>query len=204
MSLTRAGDGAPVSREKVVLPSMSPGESTPATLVQSLRAIVWGGLGCGVLDLTAAMLSSRIFGGAPPQRMLQSIAGGLLGTSSYQGGWSSAVLGLALHFVISLGAAAGYSALVYKFPALNRHVVLSGLGYGFVFYWFMYGVVLPLSALNAPVPTAIGSARVIRAMIIHMLFVGLPIALAVRRWANTAVLLDLTSSDRRKGGAGYP
>jgi uncharacterized membrane protein YagU involved in acid resistance len=161
--------------------------STPAPLhpgnSQPLRAILWGGIACGVLDIAAAMISSRIVGGAPPQRILQSIAGGLLGPSSFQGGWSTAALGLALHFVISFGAAAGYLALSRKFPGLNRHAVLSGFGYGFVFYWFMNGVVLPLSALHARFPSEI-SVRTVRGIVIHLVCVGLPIALAVRYGAG--------------------
>jgi hypothetical protein len=149
-------------------------------------AFLWGGLACGALDISAAMTSSRIIGGAPPQRMLQSIAGGLLGASAFQGGWTTAALGLALHFLIAFGAAGIFLVLSRKIPALNRHAILAGLGYGFIWYWFMYGVVLPLSALHAPFPTEIGSAKVIRPILIHMFCVGLPIALAVRRWAGPA------------------
>ncbi|MEO7411916.1 MAG: hypothetical protein ABIZ81_01045 [Opitutaceae bacterium] len=162
-------------------PFSSP-ELPAATTDGPLRALLYGGLACGILDLAAAMISSRMVGGASPQRLLQTIAGGLLGSSSYQGGGATAALGLVLHFAISFGAAGVYLALSRKFPALNRHAILSGLGYGFLCYWFMSGVVLPLSALHAPIPTAIGSARVIRPLVIHLLFVGLPIALAVRHW----------------------
>jgi hypothetical protein len=44
----------------------------------ALLAILWGGLACGVLDITAALLVYGYFG-AKPLRLLQGIAGGLLG-----------------------------------------------------------------------------------------------------------------------------
>src|SRR4051812_16600993 len=151
--------------------SVDPAAHHPS-MTKPFTAILWGGLASGVLDITAAMVSSRIGGGAPPQRLLQTIAGGLLGASSFQGGWPIAALGLALHFLIAFGAAAAYVALSRKFPGLNRHAILSGLGYGFVFYWLMYGAVLPLSSWHSPFPTAIGSAKVIRPILIHLFCVG--------------------------------
>jgi hypothetical protein len=171
--------------------------SLSKSMGKPVAAILWGGIACGVLDISAAMTASRIVGGAPPHRLLQSIAGGLLGASAYQGGWTTAALGLALHFAIAFGAAGIFVALSRKFPVLHRHAILAGLGYGLVWYWFMYGVVLPLSALHAPFPKDIGTARVLRPIAIHLLFVGLPVALAARRWAGTSEAPTLARASKR-------
>ncbi len=53
-----------------------------------------------MLDITAAFALHGARG-VHPQRILQSVAGGLLGPASFQGGWRTAALGLLLHFCIA-------------------------------------------------------------------------------------------------------
>jgi hypothetical protein len=110
--------------------------------------------------------------------VLQGVASGLLGPSAFQGGAATALLGLVLHFVIAFVAAAMYYAVSRVFPMLVRRAVLCGLAYGVVVYLFMNDVVLPLSRVNFRTPPWYIVAVLVA---IHMLFVGLPIALAVRR-----------------------
>jgi len=79
------------------------------TEIQFLTGRRLGGLACGVLDITAALI---VYGylGAKPLRLLQGIAGGLLGPRTYSGGIATALLGLLCHFVIAFSAAAVYVA----------------------------------------------------------------------------------------------
>ena len=155
----------------------------PADLLRnkpiSGRAIVWGGLAAGVLDISAAFVNSGL-NGRSPMFVLQSIASGLLGAESYKGGFRSAALGAALHFSIAFIACTVYYVASRKFKVLVQHAILCGVLYGVAVYLFMYGVVLPLTfhrgflgPLSA-VATGLG---------IHMLCVGLPISLAVR-WCS--------------------
>jgi uncharacterized membrane protein YagU involved in acid resistance len=145
-----------------------------------LRAVLWGGLLCGALDITAAFV---IYGamGLRPARLLQGIASGLLGHRAYSGGPATALLGFLLEFVISCGAAAVYVLASRIMTFLTRHAIVSGLLFGVAVYYFMQLVVLPLSAYaRRPFSleiTLIGIA-------IHMVCVGLPIALAARRFAS--------------------
>ncbi|MES1210747.1 MAG: hypothetical protein ABUL63_00305, partial [Acidobacteriota bacterium] len=119
-----------------------------------------------------------------PVLVLQSIASGLLGKGSYQGGAGSAALGFFLHFVIAFGATAVYYAASRKLRLLVEHPVLCGLLYGIAVYAFMNLVVLPLSVIAfKPSHTP---ASIAQGLVIHMLCVGLPIALAVRRAARAA------------------
>ncbi len=157
-------------------PSVSPNKSN------AFRAILWGGLLAGVLDLTAAVVTNS-FRGIAPIRILQSVASGLLGTQSYNGGLRTALLGTALHFVITFTAAATYYAASRKLTFLMRQAVVSGLIYGVAIYWFMNLIVLPLSAF--PHKITFRAAIVVTGLIVHMLCVGLPIALAVRRFSTT-------------------
>ena len=70
----------------------------------TLLAVLWAGLACGVLDITAALV---VYGylGLKPMRLLEGIASGLLGPKAFDGGLSTALLGLLCHFVIAYGAA---------------------------------------------------------------------------------------------------
>ena len=145
----------------------------------ALLAVLWGGLLCGVLDITAALV---VYGymGAKPLRLLQGIAGGLLGPQTYAGGVATAVLGLVCHFVIAFSAAAVFVAASRIMPLLVRHAALSGALYGIVVYFFMNRVVVPLSAA-AKFPFSL--KMMIIGIVIHIFCVGLPIALAARRFA---------------------
>jgi hypothetical protein len=144
------------------------------------RAILWGGAIAGVLDIAFAFATNAPRG-IGPVRVLQAVASGLLGADAYAGGAATAALGLALHFVIAFGAAAVYCAASRGLHFLVRRPILWGSLYGVAIYLFMNLVVLPLSAFPhkvafAPLSVAINVAG-------HMLFVGLPISLAARRFA---------------------
>ncbi|MGH9627014.1 MAG: hypothetical protein ACRD7E_01425 [Bryobacteraceae bacterium] len=147
------------------------------------RGILWGGLLCGVLDLTAALIHHGLRG-VPPVRILQSIAAGLLGRAAYQGGAATAVLGTMLHFLIAFTAAAVYYVASRKLTVLIRRPLPAGLLYGIVVYLFMNFVVLPLSNLPRG-PLTLQAFTI--GVGIHMLFVGLPISYAVRRYSTGSI-----------------
>lgn len=141
-------------------------------------AIVWGGLVSGVLDIAYAFALYGAFG-IGPARLLRGIARGLLGSAAVSGGMGTAVLGLLLHFTIAFGAAATYCLASRKLPWMIRREVASGLLFGVAVYFFMNFFVIPLSAIHRwPV---IGMLFFVN-LIEHMFIVGLPIALAARRY----------------------
>jgi len=153
----------------------------PATFSKAFLAILWGGLACGVLDITQAFVAWGLQG-VKPIRILQSVASGLLGSKAYKGGLETAALGAALHFFIALVAAAIYYLASRKFAFLTERAVLCGLLYGEAVFLFMNFVVLPLSAIHRSPPFSI--PLLITGPIGHMFLVGLPIALAVRRYSG--------------------
>ena len=142
--------------------------------------IVIGGIAAGVLDILAAFALQGWLGVAPV-RVLQAIASGVLGRGAFAGGAAAALLGLALHFLIAFAAAAVFYAASRVMPVLIRHAVLAGLGYGVVVYAVMNLVVVPLSAF--PHPSSFPLDVVIPSVVGHMVLVGLPIGLAVRRFS---------------------
>src|SRR6267154_1156014 len=155
----------------------------PAQNPNTLLAILWGGLLCGVLDITAALVV-YVYMGAKPVRLLQGIAGGLLGPRTYTGGIATALLGLLCHFVIAFSAAAVFVSASRLAPFLVRHAVLSGVLYGIAVYFFMRRVVVPLSAA-ARFPFSF--KMMVIGIVIHIFCVGLPIALVARRFGRFTV-----------------
>jgi hypothetical protein len=148
---------------------------------KAYRAILWGGLLAGVLDITAACVNSGLRG-VSPVRVLQSVASGLLGKDAYNGGLKTAALGLACHFLIAFAATAVYFAASRKLKFLTRQAIVCGALYGIAVYFFMYFVVLPLSAF--PSKISYTATVLVTGWMIHIFCVGLPIALSARRYSN--------------------
>jgi hypothetical protein len=142
-----------------------------------LKAILLGGLAAGILDITAASVNVWLNSGRGPIRTFQSVAGGLYGAETFNGGYRTAAIGLALHFLIALTAAAVYYLASRKLRFMIDRPVLSGVAFGVAVWLFMYLVVLPLSAWKV-FPGSLTSVAV--GIFIHIFFVGLPIALIVR------------------------
>ena len=144
------------------------------------KAILWGGLVAGVLDAVDGVIA---FGtkGLNPIQVLQYIASGLLGPSSFNRGLGTAVLGTALHFFIAFVAAAVYVLASAWMPTLKSKAVLFGLLFGAAVYFFMNYLVLPLSSV-AHSPFSLG--LFLNGVIGHAVFIGLPIALYARRTAK--------------------
>ena len=140
------------------------------------RAILFGTLAVGVLDLADALI---FFGlrGARPTRIFQSIAAGLLGRASFSGGVPTALLGIILHFFIAFLIVTTCVVASRWVPLLRARPILSGMFYGIGVYLMMNLVVLPLSAAGRPtfVPVV-----VLNGVLIHMFGVGVPSCLAAR------------------------
>jgi len=147
-------------------------------LLASLQVILMAGLTCGVLDISVTLTLSKL-NGTPPKRLLQGVASGALGPKSFDGSNTTAALGLAIHFLIALVAAAVYYIASLQLSVLIEDAILSGLLYGIVVHLFMSFVVLPLSALRRPFSIKFFVIQ----LVVHMFFVGLPIALVVRHFA---------------------
>ncbi len=142
-----------------------------------IKIILLGGSCAGVLDFIGACLSNASRG-VTPLRIAQSVASGLLGARAFQGGYRTAALGVVLHFVIALGAATVFNFASLKWRWLIEHAWLSGVLYGICVFWFMQLVVLPLSAIAFKQNFA--WLVVATGLLVHILCVGLPIALTAR------------------------
>jgi hypothetical protein len=163
-------------------------DATTHTSSPGWRALVAGGLACGVLDISAAFTNAWLGNGVMPVRVLKAVASGLLGADAFNGGAGTAAFGLALHFCVAFGWAAGFVLLARRFPGLRRRAVLAGLVYGAFVYVAMTYAVLPLAAhfrsLYIPTTKPFVPRWGWPQFGIHLVFVGLTISLAVKKFSR--------------------
>src|SRR5918997_4290552 len=113
---------------------------------RALDTILGGGLVVGLLDGLFALVFYGLVLGVKPLRIFQSVAAGVLGRASFEGGTRTFALGVLLHFAVATCIAAVYYAASLKLPVLIRRAVPCGLIYGMLAYLGMNYVVIPLSA----------------------------------------------------------
>jgi uncharacterized membrane protein YagU involved in acid resistance len=138
--------------------------------------VLAGGLFAGTLDIVYACTFWGLKAAVPPQRIFQSVAAGLLGKASFEGGAATAALGLALHYFIATTMSVVYYLVARRWPLLWRRPILCGAGYGLILYGVMNYVVVPLSAAAHGGPK--DPLWVTLSIVVHMFLIGVPIALA--------------------------
>ena len=144
------------------------------------RILLIGGLAVGIIDILKPITFSLARGGSA-QRVLQSVASGAMGRSAFQGGLSTALLGLGLHLFIAFTVFATYFAVSRKLRPLVTHALILGPVYGIAVYFFMQFVVFPLSAIGSVKhPPAV----LFDGILTHILCVGLPTGLVIHEAAR--------------------
>ena len=98
----------------------------------------------GVLDISATGRARRAEG-VPFRRLLQFIASGAMGPAAFEGGGTTAAIGLPLHFLIASIWAALYFFVALDWPVLMGKPLLCGVAYGALVHLVMSRVVMPLS-----------------------------------------------------------
>ncbi len=142
------------------------------------RTLLLGWLAVGTVDILDAIIMTLWRGGVPT-RMLQGIASGLLGPSSFEGGTATAALGLGLHYFIAFCVVLTYLVLSQRFAVLTERWVPCGIGYGLGVWAVMNFGVIPLSAIGQfPRFTLVGTTN---QLLIHSFGVGLLTAYFARQ-----------------------
>jgi len=156
----------------------------PSDRTSLLRLSVIGGLIIGTADaIIYHWFVSSVLGGYPLIAVYQYIASGALGESAFAGGIATALLGVLFHFLISIVIAGVFILSADRIPLLRRHAIVGSLLYGFGVFIVMTMIVIPLSAAPPlPAPT---TPQLIVNILDHILVVGLPLGILVRRNANT-------------------
>lgn len=147
------------------------------TTKTAIQAALVGGLIAGAVDIGAAV---TIFH-ASPVIVLQSIARGLLGRDSYQGGMQTALLGAFLQAFISVVAAGTYCFASMRLPILLQRPLLCGLAFGAAVNLFLTFIVVPLSLAKA---APFGSYYFFANLAANTVLFGPPIALVAKWFAG--------------------
>jgi hypothetical protein len=146
--------------------------------------VLKAGLLASILDITATgVLTIIVLRRTTPTRLLQSIASGLLGPAAFKGGLPTAGLGALFHFTIAMSWATVFAIGASHLPALGRirttrSAIAVGVVYGALVWLVMDFVVLAGSRARSVPVSAAGFWIQLG---IHMLCVGLPIAVIVLR-----------------------
>jgi hypothetical protein len=145
-----------------------------------LRSIVLGGLIIGIADaIVYYWFVSSVLEGYPLMSVYQYLASGALGNAAFEGGIGTALLGMLFHFFVSFVVAAVFILSADRIPFLRRYAIPGSLVYGFGVFIVMNLIVLPLSAAPPlPAPTM---PQLIAMIVDHMLIIGLPLGIIVRR-----------------------
>ena len=148
-----------------------------------LRLSVIGGLILGMLHLIIqSWFVFSLLEKNPFISVLQYVASGAMGNAAFAGGPATAVLGLILDFLMTTIMAGVFILSADRIPLLRRYVIPGSLLYGFGVFIVMNFIVLPLSA--APPLPAPPMWLFIEIILEHVLFIGLPLGILVRRNAN--------------------
>ena len=161
-------------------------------MIKDLKPILCAGALVGVLDITAACIQVYVSYGYAPARLLKGVAGGLLGRSAVEGGFSTAALGLLMHFTMAMTVAAIFYALSRRLPLPQKlsGVVAVGLLYGAAVFAVNNFATAPflswVRSLYLHTPISFKPPMGWSQLVIHLFCVGLPIALVMHRYAPAA------------------
>ena len=137
----------------------------------ALKNILWVGFLVGTLDGLAALLLNYKVGPAP---IFTFIASGVFGADAFKGGAEMVVAGIVFHYLIAyLFATAFYLLYPFTLSLLKNKYVVANV-YGGITWLVMNMVVVPLSKIG---PHDFKTFAVIKAVLVLIICVGLPIAL---------------------------
>ena len=141
------------------------------------RTVTIGVLAVATLDMLDCVVVYGLLRGVTATQCFQGVASGLLGRASFQGGWSTVLLGGLLHLFNATVIVTVYSRASQRMPLLTRRPVTSAVLYGCLIFIVMNFVVVPLSAARVMRITLV---NLVNGFLGHIISVGLPCWWVVR------------------------
>jgi len=135
------------------------------------KAILCAWLTVAVVDGLDAYLFWRVYRGVTGLGVFRGVMVGAFGPAARQGGLITGLMGLGVHLLVALCAAAVFILLSRALPLLRGPFFLWGPLYGAGVYCFMYYVVMPATPIGWP-PFRL--VPFVNNVLIHMVAVGLP------------------------------
>jgi len=171
--MSEAADGNKASIEAI---STRPGESRRRAGFAASTVAIAGAV-AGAIDLALNTVQA-LKAGTSVLRPWKGVAAALLGKDAViQGGDAMAIIGVGLHFLITIGAAAIYYLVAKRWGWLVRHAFLSGLVFGTLFFLALNYVILPLTFIGRPL--YVGGQTIAIALPSHIIMIGLPISMII-------------------------
>lgn len=157
--------------------------------------ILLAGGTAGAIDLVYATARTVAAGGSA-LRPWKGVAAALFGVNAVaSGGDAMAIVGVCLHFLITIVAATIFYVAARRYHLLVRYPLISGICFGTLFFLVMNYIILPLSVIGKPL--YVGSpATMAFAVVSHIIMIGLPIAFIVSwrtKRASSRALADRTA-----------
>lgn len=146
--------------------------------------VALGGLLVALGDAAFATTYWFSWDAAGVTRMFQSIAVGVLGKASYDGGAAAAALGAVLHLVMATMFVAAYALVARGRPVLLDRPLAHGIAYGALMYLIMNFVVMPLSRVGRA-PSLEHPERLAWVVLAHLAFGAVCVLFARRALRGT-------------------
>ena len=165
----------------------------PATAVHfSAKTIFLGGLLAGTLDILSAFIDYGLNTGKNPLTILNYIASGILGKDVIpNGGAGIMIAGLLLHYFIAFSFTIFFFWLCKRTNFLHVQWVLRGILYGIFIWVVMNLVVVQLSAVPHGPISAMKFGKALKAALILICMIGLPLSYIVYRSQRKQVTIPL-------------
>lgn len=142
---------------------------------RSWATIFMAGGTAGAIDFLYAS-TMMMMAGQPASRAWMGVAAALFGKNMViEIGVPMAAVGAALHFLITISAAAIFYVAATRQPLLLKHRLASAIVFGLLFFLAMNYVIVPLSLIGRPI--YVGASRIARELLTHIIVIGLPISL---------------------------
>lgn len=156
-------------------------------IAKKIKPILAAGLLVGSLDILSAFVDYYIATGKNPTRVLKYIASGIFGKKALADGISMIVAGLLFHFIIAFSFTIFFFWIYPKMKILSKNRIMTGIAYGIFIWTVMNLLVLPLS--NVP-PFAFKLSRMIKAVLILIVMIGLPLSFIAHNYFHKKRLRD--------------
>lgn len=147
--------------------------------------VLLGGLLIAAGDIAFAITVWFQWNAAGLQRVFQSIAVGVLGRASFEGGAASAWLGAALHLFMATMFVVAAVLVGRRVPRILQRPYAYGPAYGVLLYVVMNFVVMPLSRVGAT-PSFSRPWPIVLSILAHMVFGTIALLFARRALRATA------------------
>ncbi len=144
------------------------------------KTILLSGLLVGTLDICSAFVDVYI-AGKNPLAVLPYIASGLFGQSVLNGGTGIMLTGLLLHYIIAFSFTIFFFWLCANTKLANMNWIVRGIVYGMFTWIIMNLIVVQLSGAPHSTIGNMKPARVLKAMLILICMIGLPLSFIVHK-----------------------